>query len=74
MCPLSRLRERVGGGAGLSSRMRRARAAVPACKPERALQVRVGTGRHDHFDIIGWTLFFDSVGWYKAHVDQLRAL
>jgi hypothetical protein len=29
---------------------------------------------HDHFDIIGWTLFFDSVGWYKSHVDQLRAL
>jgi triacylglycerol lipase len=29
---------------------------------------------YDHFDIIGWTLFFDSVGWYKAHVDQLRSL
>lgn len=29
---------------------------------------------YDHFDIIGWTLFFDSVGWYKAHVDQLRGL
>jgi len=31
-------------------------------------------GGYDHFDIIGWTLFFDSVGWYKAHVDQLRSL
>ena len=29
---------------------------------------------YDHFDIIGWTLFFDSVGWDKAHVDQLRTL
>lgn len=29
---------------------------------------------YDHFDIIGWSLFFDSVGWYKAHVDQLRSL
>ncbi|HEY0856565.1 MAG TPA: hypothetical protein VGE16_05885 [Albitalea sp.] len=29
---------------------------------------------YDHFDIIGWTLFFDSVGWYKAHIDQLRSL
>ena len=38
---LSRLRERAGGEAGLSSRMRRARAAVWACKPRRALQVRV---------------------------------
>ena len=38
---LSRLRERAGGEAGLSSRMRRARAAVLACKPGRALQVRV---------------------------------
>ena len=36
----SRTRERVGGAAGLSSGMPRARAAVPACKPERALQVR----------------------------------
>ena len=32
--------ERVGGEAGLSSRMRRACAAVWACKPRRALQVR----------------------------------
>jgi triacylglycerol lipase len=31
-------------------------------------------GGYDHFDIIGWTLFFDSVGWYKAHIDQLRGL
>ncbi|HEX6708357.1 MAG TPA: hypothetical protein VF169_26725 [Albitalea sp.] len=31
-------------------------------------------GGSDHFDIIGWTLFFDSVGWYKAHVDGLRGL
>jgi len=31
-------------------------------------------GGYDHLDIIGWTLFFDSVGWYKAHVDQLRSL
>lgn len=29
---------------------------------------------YDHFDIIGWTLFWNSVGWYKAHIDQLRAL
>ncbi|HJV64010.1 MAG TPA: hypothetical protein VJ743_23880 [Albitalea sp.] len=29
---------------------------------------------YDHFDIIGWSLFFDSVGWYKAHIDQLRSL
>jgi len=28
----------------------------------------------DHFDIVGWTLFWDSVGWYKSHVDQLRSL
>jgi len=28
----------------------------------------------DHMDIIGWTLFWDSVGWYKKHVDQLRSL
>lgn len=28
----------------------------------------------DHFDIIGWTLFWDSTAWYKAHVDRLRAL
>ena len=32
--------ERAGGEAGLSSRMRRARAAAAACKPQRALQVR----------------------------------
>lgn len=31
-------------------------------------------GGFDHFDVIGWTLFWDSVGWYRAHVDQLRAL
>ena len=40
ICSLSRLGERVGGEAGLLSRMRRARGAVPACKPGRALQVR----------------------------------
>ena len=28
----------------------------------------------DHMDIIGWSLFWDSVGWYKKHVDQLRSL
>ena len=39
---LSRMRERAGGEAGLSSRMRRAREAVRACKPGRALQVRAG--------------------------------
>ena len=33
--------ERVGGEAGLSSRMRRACVAVWACKPRRALKVRV---------------------------------
>ena len=38
---------RVGGEAGLSSRMRRAGAAVRACKPERALQVRVFQCRND---------------------------
>lgn len=37
---LSRVRERAGGDAGISSRMRRARGTVPACRPERALQVR----------------------------------
>ena len=31
-------------------------------------------GGFDHFDVIGWTLFWDSVGWYKQHVDQLRSL
>ncbi|HJW11055.1 MAG TPA: hypothetical protein VJ598_04675 [Albitalea sp.] len=31
-------------------------------------------GGFDHFDVIGWTLLWDSVGWYKAHVDQLRSL
>lgn len=31
-------------------------------------------GGYDHFDITGWTLFWDSVGWYKRHVDQLRSL
>ena len=41
---LSRARERVGGEAGNSSRMQRARRAVPACKPARALQVRVVRG------------------------------
>ncbi len=39
---LSLSRERVGGVAGLSSRMRRAREVIRACKPECALQVRVG--------------------------------
>lgn len=29
---------------------------------------------YDHLDIVGWTLFFDSVSWYKKHVDQLRSL
>jgi triacylglycerol lipase len=29
---------------------------------------------YDHLDIVGWTLFFDSVSWYKAQVDKLRAL
>jgi triacylglycerol lipase len=29
---------------------------------------------YDHLDIVGWTLFFDSVSWYKHHVDQLRSL
>lgn len=29
---------------------------------------------YDHLDIVGWTLFFDSVTWYKHHVDQLRSL
>ncbi len=28
----------------------------------------------DHLDIVGWTLFWDSLGWYKARVDELRAL
>jgi triacylglycerol lipase len=28
----------------------------------------------DHFDIIGWTPFWDSVSWYKTQVDQLRGL
>lgn len=28
----------------------------------------------DHFDIVGWTLFWDSVSWYGQHVDQLRSL
>jgi 8-amino-7-oxononanoate synthase len=32
--------ERAGGETGISSRMRRAHAATPACKPECALQVR----------------------------------
>ncbi len=45
-CSLS-LRETVGGAAGLSSRMRRAREAVPACQPERALQVRAGDSALD---------------------------
>jgi triacylglycerol lipase len=31
-------------------------------------------GGYDHFDITGWTLFWDSVPWYKAHIDQLRGL
>jgi triacylglycerol lipase len=29
---------------------------------------------YDHLDIVGWTLFFDSVTWYKAQIDQLRTL
>jgi len=29
---------------------------------------------YDHLDIVGWTLFWDSVGWYKSHIDQLRGL
>jgi len=28
----------------------------------------------DHLDAVGWTLFWDSLGWYKARVDELRAL
>jgi len=28
----------------------------------------------DHLDIVGWTLFWDSLGWYKKRVDELRAL
>ena len=28
----------------------------------------------DHLDIVGWTLFWDSLGWYEARVDELRAL
>ena len=31
-------------------------------------------GGYDHFDITGWTIFWDSVPWYKAHIDQLRGL
>jgi hypothetical protein len=31
-------------------------------------------GQMNDFDVIGWTLFWDSVGWYKAHLDQLRSL
>ena len=31
-------------------------------------------GGFDHFDVVGWTLFWDSLGWYKARVDDLRAL
>ena len=31
-------------------------------------------GGFDHFDVIGWTRLWDSVGWYKARVDQLRSL
>ena len=31
-------------------------------------------GGWDHFDITGWTIFWDSVPWYKAHIDQLRGL
>jgi hypothetical protein len=29
---------------------------------------------YDHADIIGWTLFWDSLAWYKKRVDELRAL
>ncbi len=28
----------------------------------------------DHLDIVGWTVFWDSLSWYKARVDELRAL
>ncbi len=28
----------------------------------------------DHLDAVGWTLFWDSLSWYKARVDELRAL
>jgi hypothetical protein len=31
-------------------------------------------GGFDHLDAVGWTLFRDSLGWYKARVDELRAL
>jgi len=31
-------------------------------------------GGFDHLDIVGWTLFWDSLGWYKNRVDELRAL
>ena len=28
----------------------------------------------DHLDVVGWTLFWDSLSWYKGRVDDLRAL
>ena len=28
----------------------------------------------DHLDAVGWTLFWDGLSWYKARVDELRAL
>ena len=31
-------------------------------------------GDFDHLDIVGWTLFWDSLTWYKSRVDDLRAL
>ena len=31
-------------------------------------------GGFDHLDAVGWTLFWDSLSWYKARVDELRAL
>jgi len=31
-------------------------------------------GGFDHLDAVGWTLFWDSLTWYKARVDELRAL
>jgi triacylglycerol lipase len=31
-------------------------------------------GGFDHLDIVGWTLFWDSLDWYKKRVDELRAL
>jgi triacylglycerol lipase len=33
-----------------------------------------GLAGFDHLDAVGWTLFWDSLSWYKARVDELRAL